>query len=149
MSISELIAQHISSMLDQSDGTAEIQRNVLAESMGCVPSQINYVLTSRFTPERGFIVESRRGGGGYIRITRLSMNREEALMHAIRSIGSAITSASAQGFLFMMIDSGMVSAEQAALVAAACSDQAYKNVPQAERDTLRAAILKNTLLVLL
>lgn len=149
MNISELIARHILSMLDASDGTAEIQRNVLAENMGCVPSQINYVLTSRFTPERGFIVESRRGGGGYIRVTRISMNREEALMHAIRSIGVAITSVSAQGFLHMMIDSGMINEEQAALMEAACSDRAYKNVSQAERDTLRASILKNTLLVLL
>lgn len=149
MKISELISQHILSLLDEADGIAEIQRNDLAVSMGCVPSQINYVLTSRFTPERGFIVESRRGGGGYIRITRIQMNRAEALAHAIRSIGDAVSPASAQGFLTLMMQEGMLDREQAALIAAACSDRAYKNVPQHERDILRASILKNTLLVLL
>jgi len=149
LKISELIAQQILSMLEETDGTAEIQRNSLAERIGCVPSQINYVLTSRFTPERGFIVESRRGGGGYIRVTRIRMNHGEALAHAVRTIGGEITSASAHDFLRMMCESGMITMEQAALIAAACSDRAYKNVPQNERDTLRATILKNTLLVLI
>lgn len=149
MNISELIARRILSMLDEEDGIAEIQRKDLADSVGCVPSQINYVLTSRFTPERGFIVESRRGGGGYIRIKRIRMSRGEALAHAIRTIGEEITSASAYDFLRMMSENGMVTQEQASIIAAACSDQAYKNVPQNERDTLRATILKNTLLVLI
>ena len=70
MRISDLVANHILRLLEQDGGCAEIQRNELAGNLGCVPSQINYVLASRFTPEQGFLVESKRGGGGYIRITR-------------------------------------------------------------------------------
>lgn len=63
MRMSDLVAQYIVEMLDRENGSAEIQRNELAGNLGCVPSQINYVITSRFTPEKGYIVESRRGGG--------------------------------------------------------------------------------------
>ena len=65
MRMSDLVTQYILNMLEAQDGSAEIKRNELAGSLGCVPSQINYVITSRFTPEQGYIVESRRGGGGY------------------------------------------------------------------------------------
>ena len=71
MRLSDEITAYILHMLDQTAGEAELQRNELAEELGCVPSQINYVLTSRFTPEQGYIVESRRGGGGYIRVRRV------------------------------------------------------------------------------
>ena len=71
MRISDEIAAHILHIMENAEnGYAELQRNVLAEEFGCVPSQITYVLTSRFTPEQGYLVESRRGGGGYIRIRR-------------------------------------------------------------------------------
>lgn len=70
MRISDSVANYILQMLNDENGIAEIQRNELANTLGCVPSQINYVITSRFTPEQGYIVESRRGGGGYIRIIR-------------------------------------------------------------------------------
>ena len=74
MNISNIIASMIQEMLEN-DGYTEIQRNELAQTLGCVPSQINYVISSRFTPEQGYIVESRRGGGGYIKITRASIDR--------------------------------------------------------------------------
>ena len=64
MRISDIVARYIIDMLEENNGDAEIRRNELAETLGCVPSQINYVITSRFTPEHGYIVESRRGGGG-------------------------------------------------------------------------------------
>lgn len=64
MCISDVIAAYIVRRMEQAaDGTAELQRNTLAEELGCVPSQISYVLASRFTPENGYVVESRRGGG--------------------------------------------------------------------------------------
>ena len=64
---------------ENEDESVEIKRNELANTIGCVPSQINYVITSRFTPEQGYLVESQRGGGGYIRITRMSYNKESVL----------------------------------------------------------------------
>ena len=59
MRISDSVANYILQMLNDENGTAEIQRNELANTLGCVPSQINYVITSRFTPEQGYIVESQ------------------------------------------------------------------------------------------
>ena len=94
MRLSDEIAGLIMNMLESSDGTAEIQRNDLAERIGCVPSQINYVLTSRFTPEQGYIVESRRGGGGYIRIRRISSSPAMTIMHIVNSIGTKIDQSS-------------------------------------------------------
>lgn len=74
MCISDAIAAYILGVMERTgNGTAELQRNTLAEELGCVPSQISYVLTSRFTPEKGYIVESRRGGGGYIRVQQCSI----------------------------------------------------------------------------
>ncbi len=86
MSMSNEIAKMILEMLSD-DGETEIQRNEMAQALGCVPSQINYVISSRFTPEQGYIVESRRGGGGYIRITRTKYDSTAAvLMHVVNSI---------------------------------------------------------------
>ena len=83
MRISDSVANYILQMLNEEGGIAEIQRNELANTFGCVPSQINYVITSRFTPEQGYIVESRRGGGGYIRITRRRMSKFDMIMHIV------------------------------------------------------------------
>ena len=69
MGISDVIASFIQSALDETDGVLELQRSDLAQRFNCVPSQINYVMSTRFSPEHGYIVESRRGGNGYIRIT--------------------------------------------------------------------------------
>ena len=90
MRISDSVANYILQMLNDENGIAEIQRNELANTLGCVPSQINYVLTTRFTPEHGYTVDSRRGGGGYIRITRVSMDRVLLMMHVINAVGASI-----------------------------------------------------------
>ena len=90
MGISDLIASFIRDSLEDADGVLELQRNDLAERFHCVPSQINYVMSTRFSPEHGYIVESRRGGGGYIRITRVQVDRPTLLMSVINSIGESI-----------------------------------------------------------
>ena len=96
MRMSDLVARYINDILERQDGEAEIRRNELATTLGCVPSQINYVITSRFTPEQGYIVESRRGGGGYIRITRIHTTHAEAMMHIVNSIGKSLDKATAE-----------------------------------------------------
>ena len=89
MRLSDMLTEYIMDMLSES-GNAEIKRNELANHFGCVPSQINYVITSRFTPEKGYIVSSKRGGGGSVTITKLSLSGGELLMHTINSIGESI-----------------------------------------------------------
>ncbi len=148
MRISDLVAQHILSMLDESGGNAEIKRNELANDLGCVPSQINYVITSRFTPEQGYIVESRRGGGGYIRITRVKMDKSTAIMHIVNSIGKTLDKATAEIMIKNMYNQSVIDITTAKLLAAAMSERVYIEVPQAYRDVLRARIFKNMLITL-
>ncbi len=148
MRMSDLVAQYILDMLEQQDGSAEIQRNELAGSLGCVPSQINYVITSRFTPEQGYIVESRRGGGGYIRISRVKMDRGTAIMHIINSVGSSFDKASAEAMINNMLQRQMIDLQSAKLIAAALSDRTLAKVEQDKRDSVRADLFKNMLLVL-
>ncbi len=148
MKMSDIVAGYIIKMLDESDGNAEIQRNELANLLGCVPSQINYVITSRFTPEQGYIVESRRGGGGYIRITRVTTDRRVAIMHIVNSIGQRISAASARAIIDNMTAQRMISEYDSLLIQSALSDKAYGSVPQENRDILRASILKNMLMTI-
>ena len=148
MRMSDLVAQYIIEMLDRENGSAEIQRNELAGNLGCVPSQINYVITSRFTPEKGYIVESRRGGGGFIRISRVKMDRGTALMHIIKSIGTPLDKASAEAMLKNMLQRDMIELTSARLIASALSDRTLTNVEQSKRDAVRAYLFKNMLLTL-
>ena len=91
MLISDQIAELFDAMLAERDGILEIRRNEMAERLGCSPSQINYVIASRFSPERGYVTVSRRGGGGYIRIERKRFpNGRLTLMHAVLSVGPTI-----------------------------------------------------------
>lgn len=148
MKMSDLVADYIFRMLDESNGNAEIQRNELASLLGCVPSQINYVITSRFTPEQGYIVESKRGGGGYIRIIRVTTDRRVAIMHIVNSIGDRISAATARAILNNMLQQDMITHYDYNMISSALSDKAYSSIPQEQRDTLRASILKNMLATL-
>lgn len=113
MNLSDLITQSILQMLDQYGGTAEIQRNELAGQIGCVPSQVSYVITSRFTPEKGYLVESRRGGGGYIRITRVALNPREMVIHLINAVGDQLDDGSCRVILKNLVTDGVLADETA------------------------------------
>ena len=146
MRMSDLVAQHILAMLDEQNGNAEIRRNELANDLGCVPSQINYVITSRFTPEQGYIVESRRGGGGYIRITRVNIDKSSAIMHIVNSIGDTLDKASAEVMINNMYNQSIIDLPTARLLASALSERVFKEIPVNYKDLLRARIFKNMLL---
>ncbi len=147
MRMSDLITQRIIQMLEESsDNVAEIQRNELAALIGCVPSQINYVLSSRFTPEHGYIIDSRRGGGGYIKISRVNLSRSSALMHIINAVGSTIDSMSARIVVENCLQSGLITADTAKLLQSAVSDSVMRTLPIEYRDFMRASLLKQMLL---
>lgn len=143
-----MVAQTILNLIEQSErGIAEIRRNELAESLGCVPSQINYVLSSRFTPEQGFIVESRRGGGGFIRVTRIRVNRSTAVMHLVSSIGKELDRSASRAMLENLARGGVIDELTANIMNAALSDTALSQVPADRRNNVRADLLKNMLLI--
>ncbi|MBQ6825844.1 MAG: CtsR family transcriptional regulator [Clostridia bacterium] len=147
MRMSDLITKEIIKMLNESEeNIAEIQRNEFAGLIGCVPSQINYVLSSRFTPEHGYIIESRRGGGGYIRIKRVMLNSSSALMHIINSIGDSIDSMTTRIVIENCLESGLISRKEAKIMAAAVSESVMQSVPPILKENVRAVILKQILL---
>ena len=125
----------------------EIQRSDLAQRFNCVPSQINYVMSTRFSPERGYIVESRRGGNGYIRITRVRVDRQTLMMHVINSLGSRVDLPSCRAILANLVQSNALDAELAQALLAAVGDKALIAVPRELRDSVRADILKQVLIL--
>ena len=145
MSLSNQIARMLMEMLE-SDGTTEIQRNELAQTLGCVPSQINYVISSRFTPEQGYIVESRRGGGGYIKITRVKLDRPSLIMHTVNYVGEAIDYATCRANIMNLLHSGAINTQCAKLLLAATGDSALKALPAPIRDRIRASVFKQMLI---
>lgn len=148
MGISDLIASFLQESLETSeDGVVEVQRNDLAQRFNCVPSQINYVMSTRFSPERGYIVESRRGGNGYIRITRVRVDRQTLLMHVINSLGERMDLPSARAILSNLVQSGALEETVGRSILAAVGDRALASVPKENRDTVRADILRNVLIL--
>ena len=145
MRISDIIAQFIDDMINETGGSAELQRIDLANRFKCVPSQINYVISTRFSPEHGYIVESRRGGGGYIRITRVDMGQEMLAMHTVNAIGDSIDLNTAAAMIKNLRQSNVISDSQTRLMLSAISNNALRAIIPIERDTLRASILKQML----
>ena len=147
MGISDMIAEFIRGELEDADGVLELQRNDLAQRFHCVPSQINYVMSTRFSPEHGYIVESRRGGGGYIRITRVRVDRPTLLMHFINSIGPEIDTQSALAIVRNLYETEAISQDTARLLQIVLSDTALRSVPRSTRDVLRADLMRQVLIL--
>ncbi len=148
-SLSELIEQYIRRLFDEvGESTVELRRHELASRFGCAPSQINYVLETRFTTERGFVVESRRGGGGYIRIMRLHVDRPD-LACAIRDhIGDRLTAREADHLLERLSETGVLTPAEAGLIRQALARET-RSIASPVGDALRAMLLRAILCVLL
>ena len=148
MGITDLIASFLQESLNEAeDGVLEVQRSDLAQRFNCVPSQINYVMSTRFSPERGYIVESRRGGNGYIRITRVRVDRQTLVMHVINSLGAQVDLPSATAILGNLVQSGALDQTAGRSILAAVGDKALAAVPRELRDTVRADIMKQVLIL--
>ena len=145
MKLSDAIADMILNMFDDNTSTIQIQRNDLAQQLGCVPSQINYVITSRFTPEQGYRIESRRGGGGYIMITRAA-TKENALMSLVNSIGNSIDEKSAKANIYNLHYQGLLSDKAGRIMMSVVSDNHFKGVETEIKNQIRASLLKQMLL---
>lgn len=145
MGTTDIIANFILDALESDGGIAELQRSNLAERFSCVPSQINYVISTRFSPEHGYIVESRRGGGGYIRITRVQATPKQLIMHTVNSIGDSLDLRTAGAFVSNMLGGDALDEKSAALIMSAISDKALRPISPVHRDIVRASIFKQVL----
>jgi transcriptional regulator CtsR len=149
-SLSDIIETFIKQMISDTNGAIEIQRNELANQFNCVPSQINYVISTRFTTDRGYYVESRRGGGGHVKIKRINITRPgNYLMHIVSSMGTSISQQSAEVFINNFIDYDVISEREGYIMKAAASDKVVGAIPMPDRDIIRATLLKNMILSLL
>ncbi len=144
MRMSDMIEDFIKELFSEDEDFIEIQRNDLADHFKCVPSQINYVIATRFNPSQGYYVESKRGGGGHIRIKKVNITKSNYLMHAINSIGNKITSQEVDIFISNFLSEKIISEAEAKLLKVATSDNVLI-VPQEYKDLLRANIFKNML----
>ena len=143
-SISDVIEQMLMELLAEGGGKAQIQRNILAGQLNCVPSQINYVIQTRFTPERGYQIESRRGGGGGVKIVRVSPD-DNYLMHVLNSVGGQLDYDTARIFTQNLLDYEFITSREAKLILGALRDSAIP-VQSTARSQLRANIFKNMLI---
>ena len=139
-----MIEDFIKDLFDDED-SIDIQRNDLAEKFNCVPSQINYVISTRFKPSQGYYVESKRGGGGHITIKKINITKSNYLMHIISSIGDKITAQEVSIFISNFLSYGIVTEKEAKLLKVATSDHVLTIDPK-DKDSLRANIFKNMLL---
>ncbi len=147
--ISDIIEGYLKEVIELGGkGHIEIKRSEIADKFQCVPSQINYVINTRFTAERGYLVESKRGGGGYIRILRVKANSEAELIDEIlQHVGDTIPQTAAQDFIFRLIDEDVITRREAKLMVAAL-DRSVLCINLPGRDELRARILHAMLLTL-
>lgn len=145
MRLSDLIEEYIKELMDENDDFTEFGRNELAQYFNCVPSQINYVISTRFSPERGYYVESRRGGGGNIKIKRIDVTKDEYVMHLINSIGDVITQQEADIIINNLIKLSVTTNDVAKMMKVATNDKVL-NLPIEYKDATRSRILKNMLL---
>lgn len=146
--MSDLIEVFIKELLEDSLGeTVEIQRNELAGYFKCAPSQINYVLSTRFSIDRGYLIESQRGGGGSIKIIRLELDKGDFIGRLLGEVGDSITQLKADQAVDLVREREMISEREAALIKAATTDRALTG-PVNMKNEIRASVLKNMLLVI-
>lgn len=141
MKLSDVIEEYIKDIIADEE-FVELQRNELANMFNCVPSQINYVISTRFVPELGFYVESRRGGGGYIRINKVDLSKSEQIANIIDKIRGKLSQSVADVYLNEFLRYNILNKNEASLIRAAVSDKSLDKVEKSIRDFVRADIFK-------
>jgi len=143
--LSDAIEHFIKELMSE-DMHVELRRNELAQHFGCAPSQINYVLATRFSVDHGYLIESRRGGGGFVRIVRMHVQNEQNVLNSIlERVGNSIDEETSNAIIQRILESGLVTENEAALMRAATARNALA-LPISGKDILRAAVLRNMLI---
>ena len=150
MRLSDSIESFIKTLMNDESAEVELKRNELAEYFGCAPSQINYVLATRFSPDHGYVTESRRGGGGYIRIVRVVQSGAQRLMYLVNErIGDSLTEEECGRLISQMKEQGIISAAEASVMASAVSTRAMSvPIPDPLKNALRARMMKSMLMTI-
>lgn len=148
--ISDIIEGYLKSIIENTtQGQIEIKRNEVAEKFQCVPSQINYVINTRFTVDRGYIVESKRGGGGYIRIFRVEASTTSELIHDMLGVlENGASESMVEDMVYRLLDHDIIKRREAKLILAACA-RSTLSLPLPLRDQLRGRVAQAMLLTLL
>lgn len=141
MKISDMIEEYIRDIIAD-EKSVELSRSELANKFNCVPSQINYVISTRFIPELGFYVESRRGGGGYIRINKIDLSKSLYLSEIIEKIGRKMSQSVVDIYLKEFVRYNVITDREADLIRIAVSDKSLNQVDTSKRDFVRADIFK-------
>ncbi|MGE7623926.1 CtsR family transcriptional regulator [Viridibacillus sp. NPDC096237] len=147
--ISDIIEGYLKEVIELGgEGHIEIKRSEIADKFQCVPSQINYVINTRFTAERGYLVESKRGGGGYIRILRVKASSKADLINqVIKQVDDGASQTMTDDLIFRLIDEGVITKREAKMMLAAL-DRSVLRINLPVRDELRARILQAMLLTI-
>ena len=146
--LSDIIEGFIKELMDANNNDViEIQRNILAQQFDCSPSQINYVLTTRFTNDRGYVIESRRGGGGYIRIFKVRSSEDELKRILNENIGDSITLNKSMDLVNALSERDVITEGEKAIMQSVLSDRVLNIVAYEDRNKLRAYLLKEMILV--
>ncbi|WP_394239322.1 CtsR family transcriptional regulator [Niallia oryzisoli] len=141
--ISDIIENYLKQVLEMSEKEiVEIKRNEIADKFQCVPSQINYVINTRFTVEKGYVVESKRGGGGYIRIIKVqSYDHADLIEQLMNLIQNRVTQGSAEDVIFRIVEEGIITDREARIMLSVI-DRSVLYIDLPHRDELRARMLK-------
>lgn len=148
--LSDIIEDFIKEMFQENnESELQIKRNELANYFSCAPSQINYVLTTRFTEDKGYYIESKRGGGGYIIIKRIEFTDNKNLKELIVDrIGNSITYDNAINIIDGLVETAFITEREAIIMKIAINDRVFGNI-DANKNMLRANILKNIIMVII
>jgi transcriptional regulator CtsR len=144
--LADRIEEYLKMILDDAqEGYVMLQRGFLADFFSCAPSQINYVLTTRFTAERGYLVESRRGGGGYLRIVRLGLDPEGKFQRLIAElIGEEMSQDRANNLIDRLEEEEIFTKREAVLIKSIFAERLLADLtPSAS--VLRARLMKEIL----
>ncbi len=142
MNLSDLIEDYIMKEMRKQE-EIELKRSEVAQLFNCVPSQINYVIATRFIPELGYYVESRRGGGGYIKISKINLDKSEYLTELLNKIGSSMSQSVVDIYLRELLRYNIIDEKNANLINAVLSNKSLMQVDKLKRDNVRADIFKN------
>ncbi len=148
MNLSDIIENYIMDEM-RKQKEIELKRSEIAQKFNCVPSQINYVISTRFIPELGYYVESRRGGGGYIKICKINLDKSEHISELLSKIGSTMSQSVVNVYLRELLRYNIIDDRNAQLISAALSDKSLNQVDKLRRDSVRADIFKNIIINLI